>query len=285
MSSNLKDWVGRSESQHDIITAAPVAGLSATLDWPAERPAPGTLLPPVWHWMYFLPMAPQASIGPDGHPVRGGFLPPIDLPRRMWAGSQIEFHEPLRVGDAVTRQSSIVDITEKSGRSGALVFVKVHHRVFRDGAGDTPAIDEFQDIVYRPAPEPGARPAAPKPAPTNARWERVLTPDEVLLFRYSALTFNGHRIHYDRPYVTGEEGYPGLVVHGPLQGTLLLDLLRRELPEAVIVRFDFRAVRPAFDGYPLAVCGAPDGDGRKLRLWTRDHEGAVTMEADVVLAS
>ena len=283
MSSDLKAWVGRSETQHDIITATPVAGLSASLGWPTERPSAGTALPPVWHWMYFLPMAPQASIGPDGHPVRGGFLPPIELPRRMWAGSQIEFHAPLRVGDAVSRHSQIVDITEKSGRSGSLVFVKVHHRIHR-GEGGEVAIDEYHDIVYRPAPEPGAKAPAPKSAPAGQTWERVLTPDEVLLFRYSALTFNGHRIHYDRPYVTGVEGYPGLVVHGPLQATLLLDLLRREQPDATVARFDFRAVRPAFDGHPLAICGQPTGEDGRVHLWARDHEGAVTMEADVVLA-
>ena len=211
-----------------------------------ERPPAGTPLPALWHWLYFLPLHRQSEIGPDGHAKRGGFLPPVPLPRRMWAGSQFEFHTPLRVGDALTRRRRSHDVTEKSGRTGPLVFVKVRHEIRRDDEADV-ALTEFHDIVYREAPKPDDVAPPPKAAPANATWERKWVPDDVLLFRYSALTFNGHRIHYDRRYVTEVEGYPGLIVHGPLIATLLLDLLRHQLPDAQVARYEFRAVRPVFD--------------------------------------
>ncbi|HET9018883.1 MAG TPA: MaoC family dehydratase N-terminal domain-containing protein, partial [Acetobacteraceae bacterium] len=192
------------------------------------------------------------------------------------------FHAPLRVGDAVSRTSVIADVTEKSGRSGALVFVRVRHEVRRDGEA-APALTEFHDIVYRAEPRPDDAPAPPIPAPSGAAWERRWVPDDVLLFRYSALTFNGHRIHYDRRYVTQTEGYPGLVVHGPLIATLLLDLLRHERPDAEVAEYRFRAVRPLFDTAPFLVCGAPAADGRTVRLWARNDDGALAMDATAVL--
>jgi len=279
---NLKDWIGRSETAVDVATATPCAALAATLDRPAERPPAGTPLPALWHWLYFLPLTRRSEIGPDGHAKLGGFLPPVPLPRRMWAGSQFEFRAPLRIGDKLIRVSTIEDVTEKSGRTGRLVFVKVRHEVRR---GDEPdvALTEFHDIVYREAPKAGDEAPPPKAAPPDAAWEQQWIPDDVLLFRYSALTFNGHRIHYDRRYVTEIEGYPGLIVHGPLIATLLLDLLRRRLPEAELARYEFRAVRPIFDIHPFFVCGEPQPDGRTIRLWTRDHEGCLTMEATAVI--
>ncbi|MFO1270404.1 MAG: MaoC family dehydratase N-terminal domain-containing protein [Rubrivivax sp.] len=275
----LTDWIGRSETLQDQITAAPVRGLAATLDHePAEVP-PGTALPPLWHWLYFLPAHRQSEIGPDGHAKRGGFLPPVPLPRRMWAGSQFEFRAPVRVGDAVRRTSTIADVTKKEGRTGALVFVKVRHELFCNGAA-TPAIVEFHDIVYRAAKQPGD--AEPPPvAATPGDWQREIVPDDVLLFRYSALTFNGHRIHYDRRYVTEVEGYPGLIVHGPLIATLLMDLLRRQLPEADVAAFRFKAVRPTFDLHPFRVNGRREG--REVKLWAQDHEGWLTMDAVATL--
>ncbi|OGA02390.1 MAG: acyl-CoA dehydrogenase, partial [Betaproteobacteria bacterium RIFCSPLOWO2_02_FULL_62_17] len=220
---NLQDWTGRSETIEDQVSAVPFAALSATLDRDPARPAPGTELPPLWHWLYFLPMPRQSEIGPDGHARRGGFLPPVPLPRRMWAGSQFRFLSPLRVGDSLRRVSTIENVSEKTGRTGALVFVKVRHEIHANGAA-SPSLIEHHDIVYREAARPGdpvPPPAVnPSPAPASAAWENKWVPDDVLLFRYSALTFNGHRIHYDRRYVTEVEGYPGLIVHGPLIATL-----------------------------------------------------------------
>ncbi|CAO3440240.1 COGs COG3777 [Azospirillum endophyticum] len=277
-----KDWIGRTETVSDTVTPTPYAALSATLDRPAERPEAGTPLPPLWHWLYFLPLHRQSEIGPDGHARRGGFLPPVPLPRRMWAGSQFEFHQPLRVGDALTRTSTIHDVTEKSGRTGPLVFVKVRHEIRR--AGETAvALTEFHDIVYREAANPDDTPPEPRPAPADAAWEQRWFPDDVLLFRYSALTFNGHRIHYDRRYVTEVEGYPGLIVHGPLIATLLLDLLRHRMPDAEVASYSFKAVRPTFDINPFSVCGTPSADGKTVRLWAKDHEGWLTMDATAVL--
>jgi 3-methylfumaryl-CoA hydratase len=275
---DLTGWIGRSERSSDLITATPCAALAATLDRPAARPRSGAPLPALWHWLYFLPLAPQSELGADGHPRRGGFLPPVPLPRRMWAGSDFVFHKPLAIGDAIERTSTIVEVAEKRGRTGPLLFVRVRHEIRRSDETDV-ALTEFHDIVYREAAGPGEASPAPKVAPPGAAWERRWVPDPVLLFRYSALTFNTHRIHYDRRYATEVEGYPGLVVHGPLIATLLLDLLRRQMPDAEVARYDFRAMRPLFDLQPFDVCGAPRPDGKTFRLWTRDHEGFVTMEA------
>ncbi len=282
MSQDLQAWVGRSETLRDIVQPAPVAALNATLDHEPMSLDPGSPLPPLWHWLYFLPLARASQIGADGHPRRGGFMPPVALPRRMWAGSQLEFGAPIRIGDALQRRSTIADVSLKHGRSGQLVFVKVRHELFCNGAADASLV-EWHDIVYREARQPGDSDPPPQAAPGDAQWSRQLLPDEVLLFRYSALTFNGHRIHYDRRYATEVEGYPGLVVHGPLIATLLLDLVRRELPGARLASFRFRALRPTFDGRPMRVNGRLDG--ASLRLWAQDHEGWLTMDALAMLAS
>ncbi|PXW23451.1 3-methylfumaryl-CoA hydratase [Paraburkholderia caballeronis] len=273
----LDAWLDRTETLTDDITSFPLRALAATLD----REPPGEVVPPLWHWLYFLPVAPLAQVGPDGHPKRGGFLPPVPLPRRMWAGGRFSFHAPLRAGTRATRTSTIASIEDKTGRSGRLVFVTVQHRVETDGQL---CVDEEHDIVYRDEPRPGAGGPKPIAARADQAWERTLNADPVLLFRYSALTFNGHRIHYDFPYVTNEEGYPGLIVHGPLIATLLVDLVRRELPGATLETFAFRAVRPTFAGHALTVCGKPSDDGRTVELWAKDHEGWLTMQASATLA-
>ena len=279
--ADLHAWIGRSETVHDRIGPTPVRALTATLDHPAAPVPDGSPLPPLWHWLYFLPLHRQSEIGADGHAKRGGFLPPVPLPRRMWAGSQFEFRAPVRVGDAVARTSTIDDVTTKAGRSGTLVFVKVRHELRCNGAAE-PAIVEFHDIVYREAQRPDDVAPPPQAAPAGAVWQREVVPDDVLLFRYSALTFNGHRIHYDRRYVTEVEGYPGLIVHGPLIATLLLDLLRRNAPDAVVADFLFKAVRPTFDLNPFQVNGVRTGN--TVRLWAQDHEGWLTMDAVATLA-
>jgi len=276
--TDLAAWIGRQETLRDSVTATPVKALNATLDHAAMDVQKGTMLPPLWHWLYFLPLHRQSEIGADGHAKRGGFLPPVPLPRRMWAGSQFEFRSPVRVGDHVERTSTIANVTEKSGRTGKLVFVKVRHELLCNGAPD-PAVVEFHDIVYREAKQASDVEPPPVAAPTGAPWQLEIVPDDVLLFRYSALTFNGHRIHYDRKYVTEVEGYPGLIVHGPLIATLLMDLVRRQMPGAEVASFSFKAVRPTFDLHAFKVNGAPQADGKTVRLWAQDHDGWLTMDA------
>jgi 3-methylfumaryl-CoA hydratase len=281
----LRKWVGRSATADDVVTPFPVAAMSATLDRDDAPPRDGDPLPPLWHWLYFLTVYRQSEAGPDGHMQRGGFLPPVPLPRRMWAGSRVQFRQALRVGEPIRRISTVADVTHKSGRSGDLVFVVVRHEISTDGGI---AVSEEHDIVYREAPRSGDRsqePAsAPSSAPVDAPWQRSVQPDPLLLFRYSALTFNGHRIHYDRSYVTEVEGYAGLVVHGPLLATLMLDLVRRERPDAGITHFDFRALRPVLDTAAFAVCGAPGPGTNEVALWVRGSDGARAMEGSATLA-
>jgi 3-methylfumaryl-CoA hydratase len=269
----FREWVGRTEERSDTITAAPLVALSALLDREDPAPREGDAAPPLAHWLYFLPNYRQSQAGPDGHAARGEFLPPVPLPRRMWAGSRLEFLRPLEVGARVKRTSRIADVAHKRGRSGDLVFVTVRHEV-TDTRGLV--LSDEHDIVYRG--ETGEAPAPVRP-PEGARWEREIHPDPLLLFRYSAVTFNGHRIHYDHPYVTRVEGYPGLVVHGPLIATLLVDLLRRNQPQATLRTYRFRALRPLFDTANFFTCGLPDEASRAAKLWTRDAEGAMTMDA------
>lgn len=292
---HLRSWVGRSESTQDVASLVPLRALGATLDRGDFTVAAGTEVPPCWHWLYFLPLHPQSEIGPDGHARRGGFLPPVPLARRMWAGSRIAFVRPLCAGQTMERVSRIADVGMKQGRSGALVFVKVEHKI--SVAGQL-TIHEEHDIVYRDMPDAttAQRPNAPHhptmpneasssgaPALMNAQWSREICADDVLLFRYSALTFNGHRIHYDRRYVTEVEGYPGLIVHGPLIATLLLDLLRRELPQAVVRHFSFKALQPIFDVAPFSVCGRV-GSGNTVKLWAVTPTGQMAMDASAELA-
>lgn len=283
---SLREWIGRSETVTDTVSATPFAALAATFDQPQPadgyRPAPGTPLPGLWHWLYFLPLHAQSDIGSDGHARRGGFLPPVPQPRRMWAGGDFEFHESLCIGDVVSRTSTVVDVQEKTGRSGGLVFVRLRHEIRRDGSHRV-ALTEHQQLVYRAAPVPGDVAPAPQPAPTRSVWARQIQADEVLLFRYSALTFNGHRIHFDRHYATETEGYAGLVVHGPLIATLLLELVRTHAPRATVSRFEFRAVRPTLDIHPFSVHGDPADDGKSVHLWC-SQGGCLTMHAAATLA-
>jgi len=275
-----EQWVGRTQSRTDEVTLTPVAALAATLDRDDPPPRHGDPLPPLWHWLYFLPLDRQSALGVDGHAKRGGFLPPVPLPRRMWAGGRLTFEEPLRIGDRIERTSRIVDVTPKTGRSGPLVFVRVRH----DVAGPRGrAVGEEHDIVYRENPQPGEARPTPQRAPPDAAWQRTIVPDDVLLFRYSALTFNGHRIHYDRRYVTEVEGYPGLVVHGPLIATLLVDLLRRNRPNASLTAFSFRASSPLFDIAPFSVRGQPAEDSHSVSLWATDADGSLAMDASATI--
>ena len=282
MDHDLSQWIGRAQTAVDWVTRSRVAAWHATLDHVVETPRDGDAAPLGFHWTLAPQLARESELGADGHPRRGGFLPPVALPRRLWAGSRVAFHQPLRVGDRVERESVIIAIDEKHGRSSALVFVTVRHR-FTTEAGL--AIEEHQDLVYRKPPAPSARSAnenANAKAKTNgadgATWRRIVHPTETLLFRYSALTFNGHRIHYDRRYAEDVEGYGGLVVHGPLIATLLLDLMQTQLPADRIARFEFKAKRPTFDTSDFSVCGSPDRDGEYV-LWSTDNEGVRAVDA------
>ncbi|WP_034294855.1 MaoC family dehydratase N-terminal domain-containing protein [Herbaspirillum sp. RV1423] len=275
----LRQWVGKTETRSDVINPACADALAATLDHP-QAPALGEALPPLWHWIYFWTVCRQSEVGDDGHPRRGGFLPPVPLPRRMWAGGRLRFAAPLPVGATATKLSRIASVDVKKGKTGELAFVTVAHEIAYDGLV---AIHEEHDIVYRDLPQPGAAPVAPKQAPTDADWRRRIEPDPVLLFRYSALTFNGHRIHYDRSYVTGVEGYPGLIVHGPLIATLLVDLLGRHLPLARLAAFSFRAVGSLFDTEAFEVCGKLSADGKSAELWAQNLRGELAMQAQATL--
>ena len=279
--NEIRKWIGKTDSRSDQVTLAPITALSATLDRDDPPPQAGDPLPPLWHWLYFLPTCRASEIAPDGHAERGGFLPPIPLPRRMWAGSRFRFHHPIRAGETIHRTSRILDVTQKEGRTGPLIFVVARHEISNSQGM---ALVEEQDLVYRDHAKPGDPTPKPQTAPQNCAWSREICPNEVLLFRYSALTFNGHRIHYDRKYATEVEGYPGLVVHGPLLATLLLDLLRRNLPRAVVSQFVFRAIRPLFDTASFRVCAQPEEGGKTVTLWAQDAEGWLATQGTVTLA-
>lgn len=276
----MRSWIGRAESSSDTIVPRPIAALSATLDRIDPLPQEGDLLPPLWSWLYFLPLHRMSELAEDGHAKRGGFLPPVPLPRRMFAGGRFTFSQPLRVGDRVERTSRIVEVTEKQGRTGQLVFVRVKHTITKAGAT---AVEEEQDIVYRGAKQAGEIGPAPQPSPSAAAWRREIHPQAVLLFRYSALTFNGHRIHYDRSFTSQSEGYPGLIVHGPLIATLLADLLRRNLPSATVDMFSFRSIRPIFDTALFTISGRFHESENRVELWAADAEGWLAMEATAIV--
>jgi 3-methylfumaryl-CoA hydratase len=272
----IEDWVGRSETREDVATAAPVRALAATLDAPDRiEPQPGAAIPPLWLWLYFLPDTPMSGVGPDGHPRRGGFLPPIDLPRRMWAGSRCVFHDAARIGEPITRVSTIRSVTPKDGKAGPMVFVTVDHAV---SAAGRLVMTESQDIVYLPLPERFSPP--PAQVASACDWAMAAAVDPVLLFRFSALTFNGHRIHYDRPYAMETEKYPGLVVHGPLQALWLYEAGRATAPGRMPTRFSFRGLRPLFDFDRISLNGRRREDGG-LDLFTTNGDGAIGMQAEL----
>lgn len=283
---DLEQWIGKQHSCTDVVSKNAITALAATLDHQPRQIDDGTALPELWHWLFFLNPAKQSELGADGHPLKGKFLPPIKLPRRMWAGSQLQFHHPIVVGDRIHRVSTIENIAKKSGRSGELIFVRVKHDISILDK-ELLAITEYHDIVYREAPSKAATPTNNAPentrAPLDYDWKLEINADDTLLFRYSALTFNSHRIHYDRRYATQVEGYPGLVVHGPLISTLLLDGMNQQLGTQVIAEFEFKALKPLFDTHPFFVCGQLANDKRSVSLWATDHLNHLTMQATVTL--
>ena len=273
---NLKKWIDEQESSVDYVTIPFVHRLSATLDRDDAMPKLGDVLPIGWHAPLFPRVVRHSQIGPDGHPARGDFLPPVPLPRRMFAGKRTTFHSDLRVGDAVRRDSVIQAVNFKQGRTGQMVFVTVKTDI---SSPRGLAITEEQDFVYREAAPGGTPPQPPQPAPGRAVWSRVVTPDPVMLFRYSALTFNGHRIHYDQPYVTKVEGYPGLVMNGGLT-TLLVFELARTHASTPIRYISSRNVRALFVNQPITLGGEPSLDNKTAKLWALNPDGALALSAE-----
>jgi len=273
----LQDWVGRSETSDAVLTPTPARALAATLDHEPASIEEGGILPPLYHWIYFPILTRASELAHDGHAKKGAFMPPVPFPRRMFAGARLDYHGSLRVGTRVTQVATIAAVEHKEGRSGPLVFVTVQYTL-----SDTDGIKivEQQDIAYRPTT--GARaPARTSTTERPAAYAREIVPDETLLFRYSALTFNGHRIHYDLPFAVAE-GYPSLVVHGPLTATLLADLVVREAGTALLAHFSFRAKRAMFLGGRIRLRGKPNG--AEIALTALDEDGNVCVEAKAVLA-
>ncbi len=297
---HLRQWIGRTHTDRDTAATRHARLMAATVDRPGPLLQDGDALPPLWHWLYFLEGQPPSALGRDGHPARGGCLPPVPLPNRMWAGGRVHFEHPLRLGAVMDKRSEVLDVRHKQGRSGDLVFVTVQHEVF---SGGRRCVREEHDIVYKAAAASAqgaaggeratsaqGRPAdatasAPPPAvsastaPPAAAAERTVTPDATMLFRYSALTFNGHRIHYDADYCRSVEGYDQLVIHGPLQATLLAGWAQELGGGRALRRFDYRGVSPALLGQTLTLQAMPPG-GPKLALWTALAGGLVSMQAE-----
>jgi 3-methylfumaryl-CoA hydratase len=272
----LKKWIGEKETDVDYVTVPSVHRLAATLDRDDPKPNIGDPLPIGWHQILFPRVVRHSQVGSDGHPARGDFLPPVPLPRRMFAGKRNTFHAPLRIGDEVRRESVIQSVTPKQGRTGQMVFVTVKTEIHSPRGL---AITEEQDIVYREEPDPNAPPPPPQKAPGEAVWSKRVTPDPVMLFRYSALTFNGHRIHYDHPYVTQVEKYPDLVMNGGLT-TLLVFELARAHAKSPVCTIASRNVRPMFVNRQITICGEPSADGKSAKLWTQDDTGALSLSAE-----
>ncbi|MGT0196023.1 FAS1-like dehydratase domain-containing protein [Burkholderia pyrrocinia] len=269
---HLREWVGKSRTDHDILSSRHARLMAATLGWPQSDLVEGAALPPLWHWLYFLSGEPPIALGRDGHPARGGFLPPVTLPNRMWAGGQLEFHAPAPLDARVEKRSTVVSVDHKQGRSGELVFVKVLHELLHEGDR---VLTEYHDIVYKGAT--GAGSAAANVEMPVAQRSRRIEPDSTMLFRYSALTFNGHRIHYDADYCREVEGYPNLVIHGPLNATWLA-AFAEEVSGRPVKAFGYRGLKPSILGNALTLNAANDGD--RLVLWVALPDGSVSMRAE-----
>jgi 3-methylfumaryl-CoA hydratase len=275
---DLKAYVGRRESATDTVTAAPANLLRLAFGRDEPELRPGDALPPGWQCLYFLPRFGPDALRPDGSPLDTGVIPPMPLPRRMFAGERFRFHRPLHIGDAVRRETELADIATKTGGTGTLVFATMVQRIF---TSEGLAIEEERRTVFREEVKPGERNQAPRreTAPADVAWRRTIAPDPVLLFRFSALTFNSHRIHYDRPWAMDQEGYPGLVVHGPLTSTLLIDFARDHNPGRVLRAYEAQARAPLFDTAAFELRGRPAADGRAALLWAVTPEGTVAMSA------
>lgn len=276
---DLQSWIGRSETVEETIALATVENMNATLGRRGGALSAGDALPPSWHWLFFNRGASPEDLGRDGHVANSDFAPPQPLPRRMWAGNKVDIQTPLTIGSRARRVTTIEEITEKTGHSGRLIFLRERSDLSDDQGG---ALTDWKTVVYREEADVTEKPK-PNPAPVGALWSQDVTPDPVLLFRYSALTFNSHRIHYDRDYTTSVEGYPALLVHGPLTATLLLNLLRQKLPGAELRQINIRAMAPLFDNAPFSIYGIPAEDGKSAKLWATTLDGNLAMTVNVDL--
>jgi len=275
---HLRQWIGREREDEDIASLRQAHLMAATLGRPGPALRAGEAMPPLWHWIYFLEGRPPAELGRDGHPARGGFLPPVPLANRMWAGGRVDFERPVPLGAPIAKRSRILSVDAKPGRAGVLVFVTVRHEVYAEGER---CIAEEHDIVYRDPPPAGGVPAMAGEDPAPGAHRRAIEPDATLLFRYSALTFNGHRIHYDLDYCRKVEGYANLVIHGPLVATLLAGFAQ-EVGGRPLRRFEYRALKPAILGTVLTL--EADGGGDAVGTWCRLAEGGVSMRGKAFLA-
>lgn len=273
---HLRQWIGNKETTTETISVEPLHRMRAMLDYPPKTMSDGEVVPPLWHWAYFINPVRASDLGRDGHATQGEFMPPIPLPRRMWAGSQLNFGTPLRVGEKARCESTIRDVRLKQGRSGELCFVEIEHAIF---VGDELKLSEFHNVVYRDIKQPGDDNAPPPEVPGEAQWTRELVPDSTLLFRFSALTYNGHRIHYDLDFCRHQEGYPGLVFHGPLTATLLIEMASHQNPGKSLESCNFRAFSPLFGDAPFTLNGKIDG--ADAVLWAANPQGRLAMRATV----
>ncbi len=271
----LKAYVGRNRIERDVVAASQAQTMAALLDLDPAEFQTGAALPEYWHWIYFKPIVPQSNLGIDGHPRRGTFLPPIELPRRMWAGGRLQFLQPIGIGDEIERKTEILSVEEKDGRSGKLVVLKLRHLI-SNASG--PCVDEQQDLVYCEIPKSDQTSRRQTTPPDDVQWKETFLPNVVILFRYSALTFNNHRIHYDYPYVTQVEGYRGLVVHGPLTALLLLEAAKRHTKKAPI-SYQYRAIAPLFNDEPITLAGRTKET--ESDVWAIGPTGAVAMQGRV----
>jgi len=273
---HLSEWIGNKETLEETISAIPLLRMAATLDREPRDIVDGDEVPALWHWVYFLAPTRASELGRDGHAALGDFMPPVPLPRRMWAGGKFEFIQPLRVGDFARKESTVRDVSVKQGRTGKLCFVEVEHCIF---VGEELRFSETHNIVYRDAKRPGEDEILPPEAPQNPEWTREVIPNSTLLFRYSALTFNGHRIHYDLDFCRQQEGYPGLVFHGPLTATLLLELALLNSPGRSLKSYEFRALSPLFDNARFTLNGKTDG--AKVEMWAANADNRLAMKASL----
>ncbi len=273
---HLSQWIGSKDTTEETISVEPLHRMRATLDYAPKTMTEGEVVPALWHWVYFLKPTRASELGRDGHAALGEFMPPVPLPRRMWAGGQVKFYAPLRVGERARRESTVRDVKIKQGRTGRLCFVEVEHCIF---VGDELKLSETHNIVYRDIKRPGDNIPQALEVPDDAQWTREVKPDSTLLFRYSALTFNSHRIHYDLDFCRQQEGYPGLVFHGPLTATLLLEFAMTHIQDRSLKAYEFRAYSPLFDSAEFSLNGKMDGTD--AILWATNPQNSLAMKAAV----